>query len=148
MFVPHTSLESLIAKNRRGPLVASLGGPRFASALRVENVRYVKCPVCHQHMNRTSFAKGSGIVVDLCRLHGTWFDSDELSRALLFVAKGGERTTPAAAKTEPRSTPRRAVIEAEVALMHESFRDNERAAHGAWLVARLAALLFDVLSSS
>ncbi|WP_438013722.1 zf-TFIIB domain-containing protein [Sorangium sp. So ce315] len=52
-------------------------------------VRYVRCPACRQPMNRKNFAGRSGIIVDICREHGTWFDRGELPQLLAFVASGG-----------------------------------------------------------
>ncbi|KYF79365.1 hypothetical protein BE11_42875 [Sorangium cellulosum] len=52
-------------------------------------VRYVRCPACRQPMNRKNFAGKSGIIVDICREHGTWFDRGELPQLLSFVASGG-----------------------------------------------------------
>ncbi len=40
-------------------------------------------------MTRTNFGGQSGIVVDVCREHGTWFDRGELDSALEFVRAGG-----------------------------------------------------------
>jgi Zn-finger nucleic acid-binding protein len=40
-------------------------------------------------MNRINFARCSGVVVDVCRGHGTWFDRDELSRIVEFIRGGG-----------------------------------------------------------
>jgi Zn-finger nucleic acid-binding protein len=52
-------------------------------------IRYVPCPVCHQLMNRVNFAICSHIIVDVCKQHGTWFDKDELRRAVEFIRAGG-----------------------------------------------------------
>jgi Zn-finger nucleic acid-binding protein len=52
-------------------------------------VRYVPCPRCGQLMNRVNFAHCSGVVVDICKGHGTWFDRDELSQIVEFIRKGG-----------------------------------------------------------
>jgi Zn-finger nucleic acid-binding protein len=52
-------------------------------------VQYVPCPQCNQLMNRLNFARFSGVVVDVCRGHGTWFDRDELSRIIDFMRSGG-----------------------------------------------------------
>ena len=52
-------------------------------------VRYVRCPVCRQLMNRTNFARMSGVIVDTCRFHGIWFDADELGKVMDFIARGG-----------------------------------------------------------
>ena len=44
-------------------------------------------------MNRVNFGKVSGVIVDVCKLHGTWFDGGELTLVVSFVAAGGlERT--------------------------------------------------------
>jgi Zn-finger nucleic acid-binding protein len=40
-------------------------------------------------MNRANFARCSGVIVDLCKKHGIWFDRDELSRIIEFINKGG-----------------------------------------------------------
>ena len=53
------------------------------------SVRYVKCPECAQLMHRVNFAKCSGIVVDVCKGHGTWFDRDELQHIVEFIRTGG-----------------------------------------------------------
>jgi len=52
-------------------------------------VNYVPCPECHQLMNRANFARCSGIIIDLCKKHGIWFDRDELSRIIEFIQAGG-----------------------------------------------------------
>jgi Zn-finger nucleic acid-binding protein len=52
-------------------------------------VRYVPCPECGQLMNRVNFAHCSGVVVDICKGHGTWFDRDELAEIVGFIRGGG-----------------------------------------------------------
>lgn len=52
-------------------------------------VRYLPCPACAALMNRVNFARRSGIVVDVCREHGTWFDRDELRAVVEFIRGGG-----------------------------------------------------------
>jgi len=52
-------------------------------------VHYVACPVCGSMMNRRNFGGGSGVIVDVCARHGTWFDAGELPRVLSFVESGG-----------------------------------------------------------
>jgi len=52
-------------------------------------VRYFHCPECGQLMNRINFAHCSGVIVDICKGHGTWFDRDELSRIIEFIRAGG-----------------------------------------------------------
>jgi Zn-finger nucleic acid-binding protein len=52
-------------------------------------VRYLKCPLCRELMQRHNFASCSGVVVDVCRMHGTWFDANELQRIMAFIRGGG-----------------------------------------------------------
>jgi Zn-finger nucleic acid-binding protein len=40
-------------------------------------------------MNRNNFARSSGVIIDLCKKHGVWFDAEELPRIIEFVRKGG-----------------------------------------------------------
>jgi len=53
------------------------------------SIRYVPCPVCKNLMHRVNFSKVSGIVTDVCKAHGTWFDRDELRRIVEFIQNGG-----------------------------------------------------------
>ncbi|HSH16363.1 MAG TPA: hypothetical protein VLD18_10040 [Verrucomicrobiae bacterium] len=40
-------------------------------------------------MHRLNFAQCSGVIVDVCRPHGTWFDLNELHRIVQFIRSGG-----------------------------------------------------------
>jgi Zn-finger nucleic acid-binding protein len=70
---------------------AVLGGASevFRLGQDLHPVRYVKCPECLELMHRVNFAKCSGIVVDICKGHGTWFDRDELQHIVQFIRSGG-----------------------------------------------------------
>ena len=52
-------------------------------------VRYLRCPHCRDLMHRVNFARCSGVIVDVCRAHGTWFDASELHRIVHFIRDGG-----------------------------------------------------------
>jgi len=54
-----------------------------------EKVRYIRCPECNELMQRMNFAGSSGVVIDLCPQHGTWFDNKELQRIIDFIRSGG-----------------------------------------------------------
>ena len=60
-----------------------------ADLVHEEKVRYIPCPHCGQLMNRINFANCSGVVVDVCKAHGTWFDRDELRQIVQFIRGGG-----------------------------------------------------------
>jgi Zn-finger nucleic acid-binding protein len=69
-------------------------------------VRYRPCPTCGSLMNRVNYARISGIIVDVCRDHGTWFDVHELPALLEFVRRGG-LDTARARETEALADERR-----------------------------------------
>jgi len=52
-------------------------------------VRYRACPACRDVMSRSNFAKVSGVVIDVCRPHGAWFDRGELASIRAFLRAGG-----------------------------------------------------------
>ncbi len=55
----------------------------------LQPVRYRPCPTCREPMTRTNFARCSGVIIDVCHLHGTWFDANELQQIVKFVQEGG-----------------------------------------------------------
>ena len=54
-----------------------------------DKVTYLPCPQCGELMLRRNFGRVSGIIVDVCTVHGTWFDVGEVPRILGFIAQGG-----------------------------------------------------------
>jgi Zn-finger nucleic acid-binding protein len=40
-------------------------------------------------MNRNNFARSSGVIVDICKQHGVWFDAEELPGIIEFIRRGG-----------------------------------------------------------
>ena len=55
----------------------------------LEDIRYLPCPVCKKLMNRVNFGRISGVIVDVCKGHGTWFDPGELQHIVEFIRSGG-----------------------------------------------------------
>ncbi len=66
------------------PVIKSAGSTNGDSGKRRT---YLPCPVCQSLMVRQRFA--FGVVVDLCKHHGIWFDADELTSILDAVRAGG-----------------------------------------------------------
>ena len=60
-------------------------------------------------MNRVNFGRRSGVVVDSCAKHGTWFDADELRRVVEFVRDGGLDRARAVEKEQLEEERRRLV---------------------------------------
>lgn len=52
-------------------------------------IRYWPCPACGTMMNRVNFSRVSGVVLDVCKAHGTYFDAGELHRVMRFIEDGG-----------------------------------------------------------
>lgn len=56
---------------------------------RQQDTRYVPCPDCGELMHRKVWGSYSGVVVDVCRHHGTWFDAGEVEKIREYVKLGG-----------------------------------------------------------
>ena len=91
LWVDVASFEKICADREQQSAVlgAASPAPTHSAGDAVSKVSYVPCPECLQLMNRINFAKCSGVIVDVCKGHGTWFDRDELSRIVEFIRGGG-----------------------------------------------------------
>lgn len=89
LFVDKPAFERICSEREQQAVVLqSLATPRaLASAPRTD--RYWPCPDCGQLMNRQNFARISGVVLDVCRDHGVWFNHGELTRLVQFIREGG-----------------------------------------------------------
>src|SRR5256884_1365228 len=84
------SFEKLCADREQQSVVLGTASPAPTHAVReTSKVHYVPCPECSQLMNRINFARCSGVIVDVCKGHGTWFDASELRAIVEFVRGGG-----------------------------------------------------------
>lgn len=85
--------EKLCADREHQSAALGLAAPVTGNSINVTaaeiKVRYFPCPQCGQLMNRINFARCSGVIVDVCRGHGTWFDRDELREIIEFIRDGG-----------------------------------------------------------
>ena len=87
LFVPHETFEMM--QEARDAALFSVQGIARTPIEPEKEIRYVRCPVCLKMMNRTNFARISGVIIDSCRDHGIWFDPGEVEKIMDFVAKGG-----------------------------------------------------------
>lgn len=71
------------------PPRSAVGPPPGASTPAAGSVRYVPCVRCGSRMGRRALAPKSGVVVDMCREHGLWFDAGLFDRFASFLAAGG-----------------------------------------------------------
>jgi Zn-finger nucleic acid-binding protein len=77
--------------------------PKTLASGALPKINYVPCPQCGQLMNRVNFVHYSGVIVDVCRGHGTWFDRDELREIVDFIRAGGLELTSQKEKREIES---------------------------------------------
>jgi Zn-finger nucleic acid-binding protein len=87
LFLAPTTMERLVAA-RDMPTSLRLALPK-REMKRETAVRYISCPTCGKSMNRQAFGRISGVVVDVCKSHGVWFDGGELAEVIRFVEQGG-----------------------------------------------------------
>jgi Zn-finger nucleic acid-binding protein len=83
------TFESICADGEKQAAVLSFAGARADVNEPPSKISYVPCPACKRLMNRSNFARSSGVIVDLCKQHGVWFDAEELPKIIAFVRKGG-----------------------------------------------------------
>ena len=89
VFVDGPSFERICAEREQQAVVlrTTTGAAARPSGPRPD--RYWPCPSCGRFMNRQNFARLSGVIVDVCRGHGVWFNHGELRSIVEFVRKGG-----------------------------------------------------------
>ncbi len=83
------AFENLCAsKEQQASVLGFIGSYAHADAMPLA-ASYVPCPDCKQLMNRSNFARSSGVIVDMCKQHGVWFDAGELPKIIDFIDRGG-----------------------------------------------------------
>lgn len=88
LWVTLETFEEVCANHEQQAKVLSSVGQN-AGHLAAAKIQYVPCPDCNQLMNRSNFATSSGVIVDICKRHGVWFDAEELPRIIEFIRRGG-----------------------------------------------------------
>lgn len=85
------TFTQLCANREAHGAIASMTGPTTAGVTTTvtSGVRYRPCPTCKKIMNRENFGHRSGVIIDVCKGHGVWFDRGELHSVLVFVDGGG-----------------------------------------------------------
>lgn len=84
-----TTFENVCADREDQEAVLGHFEKRSKASPMMTKITYVPCPDCGKLMNRNNFAKASGVIVDMCKQHGVWFDADELPAIIEFIRKGG-----------------------------------------------------------
>src|SRR5438094_8358528 len=93
LWVEAAAFEKICADREEQSAVLGVASPAPAHPVDLTSdhnkISYAPCPQCGQLMNRINFAHCSGVIVDVCKGHGTWFDRDELSKIVEFIRSGG-----------------------------------------------------------
>jgi Zn-finger nucleic acid-binding protein len=137
-FVEHALLHEMVDRHEHIALPERTAG---ASCRPDPHVHYIPCPACHALMNRKNFGGMSGVIVDVCKKHGTWFDLGELPRVLAFVAGGG------LARSRARTAEEEARVRREAAassVMSHAVDAREVVSHG-HVGESLAKMFVDLL---
>jgi Zn-finger nucleic acid-binding protein len=105
---------------------------RVAGAPALETrIRYRPCPSCKKMMNRVNFAHGSGVILDVCRAHGTFFDRDELHRVVTFIKDGGlERARVREREAFKEEERRVRALKSAPPMMHGAYDDRSSTTGG------------------
>jgi Zn-finger nucleic acid-binding protein len=112
LWIDVAAFEKICADREQQSAVLGTASPAPTNAAReTSRVNYVPCPECSQLMNRINFARCSGVIVDICKGHGTWFDRDELSRIVEFIRGGGLEASRERDKNEIKEERRRLLDE-------------------------------------
>jgi Zn-finger nucleic acid-binding protein len=146
-------IEEARARHKQGAGAATPPAGTGAASSHLEaEIRYLACPVCKEPMNRMNFGRRSGVIVDVCKEHGTWLDEGERARVMGFVVAHGLDTEVAVAggadgAAHPDGaalSPENAafVRRAEALMTAESLGAQQRASLGLEVADDLLGLLF------
>jgi Zn-finger nucleic acid-binding protein len=124
VFLDHVAIKRVIVDRAQARAEALLGAlpRRELQALPAAGQKmYLPCPICRVVMNRRLFATGAGVIIDVCRTHGTFFDVGELPQIIDFVMNGGLERAHKRDLEQLRETARR-----ELAAARDASRDAAR----------------------
>jgi Zn-finger nucleic acid-binding protein len=122
LFLDHVAIERLVTDRRQARAESLLGAlPTTITYDRQPPGKlYIKCPACKTVMNRKLFAAGSGVIIDVCKDHGTFFDIGELPRIIDYVMKGGLEKAARKEIDQARAAAQREEYRARAAAMEVS----------------------------
>ena len=127
VFLDHIAIQRIVTDRKQARAEALLGElPKSEiSAVPVGGKMYIKCPMCRVVMNRKQFATGAGVVIDVCKSHGTFFDAGELPRIIEFVMQGGLEKAEKKEIERLREAAKRDQLNAQYAQAHAAASSHE-----------------------
>jgi Zn-finger nucleic acid-binding protein len=123
LFLTPAMLDRIVAVHD-GSTGLRLALPKRA-VQREANVQYLRCPVCAKFMNRQAFGRFSGVIIDVCKADGMWFDAGELAEVIRFVQQGGLDFVRDRERQEQAEQERRSRTEAAIAEVTAGFQADE-----------------------
>jgi Zn-finger nucleic acid-binding protein len=147
LFLDQIAIQRVVTDRKQSRAEALLGAlPRTAAveASAKPGRMYIKCPVCRTVMNRKQFAVGAGVIIDVCKTHGTFFDVGELPRIIEFVQQGGLERAEKREIEQLREAARREQASAQYVSMmgvRSSTTANQEATRGTAFVDLLFSIL-------
>jgi Zn-finger nucleic acid-binding protein len=146
IWVDVDTLQQISADREKQAFVSSLSSV-LEEPLRLEKtIRYVPCPVCRELMNRVQFVQCSHVIVDVCKPHGTWFDKDELRRAVQFIRAGGLEKARAQQLEQLKEEQRRLAVARLHGATSDPIPSSMPRTTGSDLASSAIHLLFNLLS--
>ncbi len=100
LWIDVATFETVCTDTERQSAVLTFLNNRTDHGTSMTKINYVPCPDCGALMNRNNFARASGVIVDICKEHGIWFDVDELPTIIDFIRKGGMEIARQRARNE------------------------------------------------
>lgn len=112
--------------------------------LEIEGFKYRKCPECKTLMNRKNYGGRSGVIIDICRHHGLWFDANELSAILLWLKNGGDQIAALADEEKRKLEAQVTKISRPWSIEDADMSNSAVKLQNTSLIAALLASLFDL----
>jgi Zn-finger nucleic acid-binding protein len=150
LFLDHVVIKRIVVERQQARAEALLGAlPKheIKADVGASTKMYLKCPTCRVVMNRRQFAAGSGIIIDVCKTHGTFFDVGELPAIIEFVREGGLEKAEKREIERMRETAKRELANAQYAQMmashastHAAGDSNRRIGNGLALIDLLSTI--------
>ncbi len=141
------TFEHLCAnKEQQASVIGFIGSYAHANA-NPTGISYVPCPDCKQLMNRSNFARSSGVIIDMCKQHGVWFDAGELPKIIDFIDRGGldrAREKEKIAISDERAKLRQERLRAEIMSRRSGGNTSLDDSDVAFGVGSILSTLFDV----
>ena len=146
IWVDVDTLQQISADREKQAFVSSAPSALEQPLELEKTIRYSPCPVCHELMNRVQFAHCSHVIVDVCKPHGTWFDKDELERAVQFIRAGGLEKARDQQIEQLKEEQRRLVVARLHGATFEPSDPSPPGNSGYSLASSAIGLLFDLFS--